>query len=294
VGELHDLHWFVVFNGIADRWLWGFDADGWRLLYDDPAMGCLGILPLNGNSPATLEDARWLADVFAFDHDAPVGISPAWQGEPANLIPIDAAAHPVIQPVCPFPESMTKWYWESLNMSLGAAADLRFNGSYVIRYEDEARAPSTDFSSRFAGREQWVALYAMAARQPDPLSEYLCMYRVLEAADHGNGKGFSAANLPLIGGHDFGHLKLIADVLEDVPAVDGFEIYKRRALTELRRLKDAGVNDVPSYLYRIRNSLAHGRRGILTDRHHDRSIAAGHALPIVKLLARIAIEPGPE
>lgn len=289
--RLDDLHWFVVFNGIADRWLWGFEADGWQLVYGDPAMGHLGVLPMNGNPPATLEDARWLADVLAFDHDAPVGLAPAWRGDPPNMTPADPAAHPVIQPICPFSQAMTKWYWDSLNMSFGAAAELRFNGSYVIRYDDDARAPSTDFSARFVGREQWVALYAMAARQPDPLSEYLCMYRVLEAADNGNGKAFSAATLPLIGSRDFGELEVIVDVLEDVPGVNAFEIYKQRALAELDRLKNGGVNDVPAYLYAIRNSLAHGRHRILADRHHDRSVGAGRALPIVKLLARMAIEP---
>jgi len=44
----------------------------------------------------------------------------------------------------------------------------------------------------------------MAARQPDPPSEYLCMYRVLQAADKTNGTAFAAANLPLINSHDFG------------------------------------------------------------------------------------------
>ena len=68
-----DLRWFVVFNGIADANLWGFDADGWRLRHGDPAAGMLGILPeAEGGARATLDDALWLADALAFDHDAPV------------------------------------------------------------------------------------------------------------------------------------------------------------------------------------------------------------------------------
>ena len=31
-------HWFVIFNGIADRWLWPFETDSWRLTYNDPAL----------------------------------------------------------------------------------------------------------------------------------------------------------------------------------------------------------------------------------------------------------------
>ena len=72
-----NLRWFLVLNGIADAWMWGFDADRWQLRFDNPAMGTLGILPAPGDPVATLSDALWLADVVAFDHDAPVGVSPA-------------------------------------------------------------------------------------------------------------------------------------------------------------------------------------------------------------------------
>ena len=75
-----DLRWLIVFNGIADRWLWSFDADGWRLRYEDPANGTLGVLPIDDGQPVTLGDAMWLADVFAYDHDAPVGVSPGMEG----------------------------------------------------------------------------------------------------------------------------------------------------------------------------------------------------------------------
>ena len=36
MSRLDAMHWILVFNGIADRWLWGFEADGWRLEYHDP------------------------------------------------------------------------------------------------------------------------------------------------------------------------------------------------------------------------------------------------------------------
>src|SRR5438445_738386 len=82
--------------------------------------------------------------------------------------------------------------WDSLTAVYGSAAELRFNGSYVIRYGGEDPAPVTDFIHRFIGREELVSMYAMAARQADQLSEYLCLYRILEAADQRNGKIFAA------------------------------------------------------------------------------------------------------
>jgi hypothetical protein len=283
------VNWFVVFNGIADRWLWGFDADGWRLEYNDPALGSLAAMPVNGDTAATIEDARWLADALAFDHDAPVGIAPAYDGVWPEAEPKDPAALPAVQPIDPFEPAMTRWYWESINQGYGAAADLRFHGSYVLRYHGEEGAPSTEFSTRFAGREESVGLYAMAARQPDPLTEYLCVYRVLEALDKANGKACSRSTLPLLADYDFGELLVVCGAMED-DSVNVFDVYRERAQEELSRLAGNGESDVPAYLYGIRNSLAHGTRDVLTPRHGERATAAGRALSIVKLMARIAIE----
>ena len=155
----------------------------------------------DNDAPSTIEDARWLADALAFDHDAPVGISPAFDGVWPDARPKDPAAHPAIEPVEPFGTAMTLHYWTSINQGYAAAAELRFNGSYVIRYDGEKDAPSTDFSCRFTGRKEWVGLYAMAARQPDPLAEYLCLYRVLEAMDKTNGKACAGGVMPLLSVH---------------------------------------------------------------------------------------------
>src|SRR5690606_9777270 len=87
-------------------------------------------------------------------------------------------------------------YWDSLSIAYTATAELRFGESYVLRYNEEPDAPGLDFAQRFAGREEAVSLYAMAARQADVLAEYLCLYRVLEYADGQNGRSFAAAELP--------------------------------------------------------------------------------------------------
>jgi len=289
MGEWTDLRWFLVLNGIADAWMWAVDADRWQLRFGHPAMGTMGILPMPGEPVATLSDALWLADVLAFDHDAPVGVSPAWEGEWPDMNPKDTRAVPASQPVHPFDDQLLHWYWDHLNAAYGAAAELRFNDSYVLRYDpDDIHAPSTRFSERFRGREEIVSLYAMAARQADLLSEYLCLYRVLEAVDGGNGKRFAATTLDRLADHDFGQLMVVEphETYED--GTNAFEVYRERALRELDDLQAA---DVPAYLYGIRNSLAHGKKDVLVPRAGDQFVAAVRALPIVKLLARIAVEP---
>lgn len=289
-----DLRWFVVFNGIADAWLWGFDADGWRLRHGDPANGMLGILPeVDGAPVATLDDALWLADALAFDHDAPVGVRPAVTGVWPNVEPKDAAAIPPAQPVDPLTGPLVTWYWESLSAAHGAAADLRFNGSYAIRYESDFQDPGANFSDRFNDRETLLAIYAMAARQADLLAEYLCLYRVLEGADGTNGKDFAANELPHVLDRDYGVLRVISDWWHEGRFLwtNAFDLYKYRARLELDRLAATGVADVPERLYRIRNSLAHGKTDVLAGGHGAGFDAAARALPIVKLLARVAVEP---
>jgi hypothetical protein len=291
MSEWDDLRWFVVFNGIADAWLWDFDSDRWALRHGNPAMGRLGILPAAGEPAATLGDALWLADPLAFDHDAPIGVSPAWSGPSPNAPPKDLAAVPPTQPIHHFDGALSPWYWDSLNGAYGEVAELRFNGSYVIRYGGDDPAPSTEFSRRFKGREELVSMYAMAARQADLLSEYLCLYRILEAADHQNGMTYAAGALSGLASRDFGVLRVIGPDERYETATNAFAVYKDRAAQELQNLRNQGVGDIPRHLYRIRNSLAHGKSDVLATGHGERFQAAARALPIVKLLARMAVDP---
>ena len=59
-----------------------------------------------------------------------------------------------------------------------------------------------------AGITERLGLYAMAARQVDPLSEYICLWRVLESADGRNGKQFATTALDQLATFDFGECLL--------------------------------------------------------------------------------------
>lgn len=280
--------WFVVLSGLADAWLWGFDADGkWRLRHGNPAMSSLAILPMDEDGAlASLEDAVWLADCFAFDHDAPVGVRPsAWNTE---------ARFPY-EPVHPLPgEDSAHWYFDTLATAYFAAAEARFGDSYCLRYDDEeGSAPGTDFSRRFASRGHRLALYAMATRQADILTEYLCLYRILEAADGANGVEFTSRHLIAILSRDFGVLRVIPHGRPEA-ATNAFEVFRHRAALHLEALRSRGMvsdEEVAEHLYAIRNTLAHGRRDPRVGDFGTSVEEVARALPIVKLLARIAVEP---
>ncbi len=255
-------------------------------------MGRLGIHPGEHDHMATLEDAQWLADALAFDHDAPVGLQPAYRGTWANAMPLDPDGLPKMQPVRPLAEIESKSYWDNVGMAYGAAAEARFGDPIMLRYEDEPDAPRTDFSERFAGREELVSMYAMAARQADVLSEYLCLYRILEAGDGGNGKRFAASHLSAIPAADFGCLPVVYGIFDQhIVWTNAFALYRLRARVELLRLDHEGVTDVPGYLYAIPYSLAHGKADVLVSGHGHPFAKVARSLPIVKLLARLAVEP---
>jgi len=284
MGRWSEVRWFLVFHGLADAYLWEFEADGWRLQVGDPAMGSVGIAPAHGEAPASLSQAWWLADACAYDHDAPVGLWPAWDGEE----PKDEEATSVSRPTSASSPLLTRFYWENVNTAYYATAENRFQDSYILRYDGEPTSPSTRFKERFNGREDRVSLYAMAARQFDILSEYLCLYRVIEAADQGNGKTFVENHLPRLPDHDFGEL-IVAPTGGSSPAIsfNAFEFLREQAYT---RLSQPMPNGFPNHLYKIRNSIAHGKEEPRAISHGLSFGEVAAALPIVKLLARLAVE----
>jgi hypothetical protein len=266
VDHFAKLRWLVVFYGIADSCIWPIEAEGWWLEHGSPANGMLGILaPHGGDAVPTMSDALWLADALAFDHDAPVGVRPAVRGVWPHVAPVDEEAMLFMQPVEALPQQFALQYWESVGTALGAAADLRFGASYCLRYESSYPDPGTNFTERFRGREEFVAMYAMAARQADILAEYLCLYRVLEGADRSNGTTFSERVLPTLLEWDFGLLRVIPTFIDSGPDgyIDVFALYKHRARMALYRIGKLGENDVPQHLYRIRNQIAHGKYRVL-------------------------------
>jgi hypothetical protein len=279
-------NWLVCLLGIADAHLWPFDVDGrWLLTYQDPARGMFAVLPKCGLRGVTQDEAMWIADCIGFDHDAPVGLLPTrWNRRP-NRLP---------EPISPTGGLLSStWYYEDLGNAYGAAANIRFGESYVLRYDGERGSPRTNFPDRFEGRENLVALYAMASRQADLLSEFLCLYRVVEAADGRNGLTFLTRHIRDLASFDFGTLRVIRP---GSPRgwVNGFTVYRRRARQLLRHLAASGIasdEQVARYLYRLRNALAHGKHGTLVSDYGSQLAEVAAALPILKLVARIAVEP---
>jgi hypothetical protein len=170
------------------------------------------------------------------------------------------------------------------------ATDLRVgNEAVALRYDDEdPRLPL--FSKRFSGLEEPLSMYAMATRQVDWMSEYLCLYRVLEWVKKDNGKPFISAHLGDVETYDFGALCAHSWMTDD--AVDVFGEYRSRAWARITALRHQGRSDVDiaEHLYAIRNGLAHGKGNFLVADFGADVATVAEDLPIVKLLSRMVVD----
>jgi hypothetical protein len=276
-----EIEWFIFCFGMSDATTWSFDADDrWWLLHGTPGP-TLGVFPLReGDPPASFHDVLFIANCLAFDHDLPIFVRPA-RDNPAFAVPL-------VPPVVPEPgPDPGQFYWSALSEGIAMVAELRVGaGSVLLRYEAEGH-PLSRFTNRFGSRQEALGLYAMAARQIDPFTEYLCLYRVIEWAGGGRAEAWIERRLNDLGTYDFGECFVRLDMTREYG--DVFETWRERALARVAEI-DKPARRVAEELSANRNAIAHGSFRV---KHHDfgaSMTAIGADLAVVKLLARMAVE----
>ncbi|MGW3661158.1 methylamine utilization protein MauJ [Streptomyces sp. NPDC005151] len=267
-----------------------FEADGKWGMQELSELGLLVPLPLNAEgfydaslTAPSLEDVLFVADCIAFDHDSPTVVTPLQ--EPATA-PYEPIGHD--RPWLP----ANRTYRDTLDSVAQQAHEIRYTDMLRLRY-GTYNDPLARFSRRFAARTEPLALYAMAIRHVDLLAEYMGLYRVLEAPRSSNGMDFITDHLDSLEGYDFGKLLTIPAFLPEhteEPA-EVFSVLKERALGRVEALTTAGI-DTAKHLYAIRNGLAHGKKDLILNDFGNAVDAVAADLPLLKLLARIAVEQG--
>lgn len=269
---------------MTDAGVTSFDVPGhWHVHHGTPGPGLVAFR--KDGRTHTLEEVTFLADCVSFDHDTPTVVRPSAGTR--------AAKSPPVQTLFPYRsrEDETLGYYGTVESTLAEASDLRLgDGSPALRYLEYPKL--LKLHERFAGVQEALALYAMATRQVEVLSEYLCLYRVLEWARKDNAISYTEAHLKALSTYDFGNLWAHRYRSERRWNILG--LYRRRALRRLVVLRTRCVSDhnVAVHLYAIRNSLAHGKSRFSLDRPADLA-EVGRDLPIVKLLARMVVEKVP-
>ncbi|MGX1548294.1 hypothetical protein [Streptomyces adustus] len=170
--------------------------------------------------------------------------------------------------------------------------------AHAVRYTDLLRLqylthgdPLADFNRRFASSTETLAPCVMAIRHVDLLAEYMGLYRVLEAPRGSNGMDFITDHLNALEGYDFGKLMTVPAFLPEhaEEPVEAFSVLKERALGRVEALTTAGI-DIARHLYAIRNGLAHGKQDLILNNLGNAVDAVAADLPLLKLLARMAVE----
>lgn len=269
---------------MTDSGMNSFEVDDtWHIVHGTPGAG---LVPFRcrGGPAASFAEVSFLADCISFDHDMPAVVRPHAHTRGATRVPF-APLFPTRR------REDTLSYYEAVESALSSMTSVRLGARLLaLRYGRSAQL--VGFQSRFAYVHEALGLYAMATRQVEILGEYLCLYRVLERGDHGNGTQYSARHLAMLSTYDFGALS--AWSYGGRSSRNVFEIYRKRAVGRLAVLRGRGWSDatIAKHLYDIRNGLAHGGRTALVDRT---SVIAevGQDLPLVKLLARLVVDNVP-
>ena len=286
MGEWDDLGWFIVLNGIADAWLWGFDGIGARLRHGNPACGMLGVLPgENGARPVTLDQSN-RAPTSSRSTTTPSRGETCAQGKVATRgAEGRRLREPPFQPIGPIGSSFETDYWDTL-AEAQQPQSLRFGDSYVLRYADDDSNPGTNFHDRLSGRSclrctQWRLAKLMCS----PV--LLCLYRVLEAVDQGNGKRFVSAEISDLVSRRFGNLYVVSQWRSTAPGVHQcLQQYRARAYTGDRPGRSTGCGR------RLRLPVPNPQPGCARkDERADtrpwlRLSGGRRVIPILKLLAR--------
>jgi len=268
--------------GMSAASIRSFDADGqWEVVHRAPGSGLVPIRPGGGPAP-TIDDVLFLADCISFDHDLPTVVRPSAEayadgGRPSgSLLPGPAA-------------SAGLWYSDVLPEAQELAAEMRLGAPVALRYSEGERS-LVQFETRFAGLTEALGFYAMALRELDEPGEFLGLYRVLAWADGGDGRSFVATHLKSVAEFDFGVLR--TQPIRNGAAMDVFERYRKLALARLGAFRSYGMSDseIADHLLGIRIDLA--RSGSAPGPNAVGAVVSGvaHDLPVVKLLARIALD----
>ncbi|MFI5987546.1 methylamine utilization protein MauJ [Streptomyces sp. NPDC051555] len=269
----------------------GFTADDRWAIVDDDSEHLFMPIPLSAEGQydpnaehASLAQTLFFADCLAFDHDCPTTVLPYRSNTPP---PYEA-----IGPLRPWADP-GRSYRDTLAAAVEHAHTLRYTDGVTLRYVTEGD-PLTRFEDRFEGRQEALSLYTTAIRQVDFLSEYLGLYRVLEWPGKDNGKKFTDANLDELRDYDFGSLRMMdsgfpLDQTED--PIEVFDTLRERALGRIEALRTANI-DIPAHLYALRNGLAHGKQDLILNDLGPSVDEVAADLPVVKLLARMAVERG--
>jgi len=241
------------------------------------------------NSSPTFEELIFYTDWISYVHDVPgFFYQPAQKQNKSIINPIIR-----IQKYQDFSEeycyniALEQIYSAIVNIKINATVCFKWNKAYSKTIE----IPLTSIFDKVAGE---INLYSMALKQLDPLTEFLCYYRIIERISGNNGKQWIRSNLSRLKRFNFGFLEVFDSIRYErqVRRKNLFSFYRRRAINRISKLRKILPQhiSIEEHLYgETRCAIAHGRDIIKYD-YKNNLKEVSLDVCVVKLLSRIAIE----
>lgn len=277
-----DVKYFIEMVGLASTSVGRVTVDSkYALIQVDPTYS-IAIAASLGEDHPTFETVAFYTNCLAYEHDLPTFVLPARRKA-------------LVQPIEKGPRKyINDSYYESLGMACEALNSIRLGplGYVCFRWPGFGQDIDLAYTNQYSSVATELSLYSTAIRQLDPLSEFLCYYRVIESTSGKDHKAWISNNLLRLNNYDFGFLEFGTDapVKERRRTTNLFSVYRRRALARLKALHRRSIN-VPGYFYgENRCGIAHGERDVkeYDFKYNIEEISRDNY--ILKLLSRIAIE----
>ncbi|MDG4474924.1 methylamine utilization protein MauJ [Thiovibrio frasassiensis] len=248
----------------------------------------LFICTIDGTKP-NLNDIVFYNDCLAYLHDVPFIFRSAKQSK--------NSPHKPIKPIKKnkYITKDTSYYDTNIQNVFDAITDIKFNGNILFLWEESyLKAVNINLHSKYRSVLKEIQLYSMALKQVDPLTEFLCYYRVIESVSGNNGKTWIRNNLGDSIQFDYGFVEIIESYTLNPPSRrrNLFTAYKTRARRRIAHLNSSlGTTPIEKYLYNeIRCGVAHGKDNVVTYDYDTNLKEISKDIFIIKLLARYAIE----
>lgn len=251
-----DIRYFIDMVGMASDCVGSLTVDSKYALIQVHPTYSIAISPPVGEEHPTFREMVFYTNCLAYEHDLPASILPF--RKKALVQPIERGRKKYIDDS----------YYQSLDVAYEALNSIRLGplGYVYFRWPGFQKEVDISYTRKYSKVAKELSLYSTALRQLDPLSEFLCYYRVIESVTGTNGKEWISKNLSRLKGYDFGFLEYGTEA-QGSPRrrrTNLFIIYRRRALARLSDLNSKlGVKSLADYFYHEnRCGIAHGKQNI--------------------------------
>ncbi|MBE6823104.1 MAG: hypothetical protein E7518_08430 [Ruminococcaceae bacterium] len=237
------------------------------------------LMPYEKVSQPTFAEVVFYANCLAYEHELPTSI-------------YSVNKKPFIKPIIGNNSYIGRSY-DIITQAYEFINDIKFGfGNVVFRYSDSDKEVDIQYSIKYKKVARELSLYATALRQLDPLSEFLCYYRIIEFITGDNGKNWIEANITRINNYNFGFLELRnINSLNSKRKTNLFSIYRRKAMIQINNINKKYPGKLTHYLYnQNRCGVAHGKDNIIEYDFNYNVTEISKDNYIMKLLSRLSIE----